>query len=656
MSFGFGFGLPSWQTLSGGFSPASLFSAGENGAWYDPSDFSTLFTDSAGTTPVTAVEQFVGLMLDKSKGLNPATKGGVSPGAAGSGFISPDSVASSITGDIDIRVQVALVDWTPSTGQALVSKDTTLVNNRSYDFNVDTSGTLSFVKSTDGTTIAIATSSIGTGFTDGSTNWVRATYATSTGNVNFFYSSDGVNWTQLGTTQTITSGAIADTTAQLAVGIYANEISNPTNGKFYRAQIYSGINGTLVVDFNPTRYASGSTFTAATGEVWTIKGTARIVPDGNHATSTGTKRPKLAARYNLLTYTEQFDNAAWNTNAGVTVTPNTDTAPDGTLTADTVTSANGSTNSIYRTTLGAGNFTLSISVKKTTAATRFVALGWYEGGHRFSTLNTNTGVIGSNAAGNAATVVSSGDYWFFTVTRTTAAGSEPYFISSVNSDGSQTATAGAGSAIIWGADLRPASQATGLIGPTYQRVVDAATYDAVGFLPYLEFNGLSWSMSTGSIVPGTDKAQVFVGLRKLSDATQIIAELSVDANSNNGSIASYVETANVQYGLFSKGTNAAIASINSGFAAPNTVVFTGIGDISGDVATLRLNGAQAATSSADQGAGDYLTYPLFIGGRNNASLFFQGWLSSLIVRFGANLTQSQIEATESWVNQKTGAF
>lgn len=39
---------------------------------------------------------------------------------------------------------------------------------------------------------------------------------------------------------------------------------------------------------------------------------------------------------NLLTYTEQFDNAAWGKDAGVTVTPNTDIAPDGTLTADTV--------------------------------------------------------------------------------------------------------------------------------------------------------------------------------------------------------------------------------------------------------------------------------------------------------------------------------
>ena len=45
---------------------AALFSAGEVGAWYDPSDFSTMFQDSAGTTPVTAVEQPVGKILDKS--------------------------------------------------------------------------------------------------------------------------------------------------------------------------------------------------------------------------------------------------------------------------------------------------------------------------------------------------------------------------------------------------------------------------------------------------------------------------------------------------------------------------------------------------------------------------------------------------------------
>ncbi len=53
---------------------ALLFSASEQGAWYDPSDLSTLFQDAAGTTPVTAVEQPVGRMLDKSGRGNHATQ------------------------------------------------------------------------------------------------------------------------------------------------------------------------------------------------------------------------------------------------------------------------------------------------------------------------------------------------------------------------------------------------------------------------------------------------------------------------------------------------------------------------------------------------------------------------------------------------------
>jgi hypothetical protein len=47
----------------------NLFSSGEPGAWWDPSDMSTLFEDSAGTIPITTVEKPVGLMLDKRMGL-----------------------------------------------------------------------------------------------------------------------------------------------------------------------------------------------------------------------------------------------------------------------------------------------------------------------------------------------------------------------------------------------------------------------------------------------------------------------------------------------------------------------------------------------------------------------------------------------------------
>ena len=45
-----------------------------NGAWFDPSDLSTLYQDAAGTIPVTAVGQPVGKILDKSGNGNHATQ------------------------------------------------------------------------------------------------------------------------------------------------------------------------------------------------------------------------------------------------------------------------------------------------------------------------------------------------------------------------------------------------------------------------------------------------------------------------------------------------------------------------------------------------------------------------------------------------------
>jgi hypothetical protein len=48
------------------WTPAELFSASQQGVWYEPSDLSTLFQDAAGTTPVTADGQPVGRMNDKS--------------------------------------------------------------------------------------------------------------------------------------------------------------------------------------------------------------------------------------------------------------------------------------------------------------------------------------------------------------------------------------------------------------------------------------------------------------------------------------------------------------------------------------------------------------------------------------------------------------
>lgn len=58
----------------GGFQPSTLFATGEQGLWLDPSDLTTMFQDDAGTTPVTAAGQVVGLIRDKSGNDNHATQ------------------------------------------------------------------------------------------------------------------------------------------------------------------------------------------------------------------------------------------------------------------------------------------------------------------------------------------------------------------------------------------------------------------------------------------------------------------------------------------------------------------------------------------------------------------------------------------------------
>jgi len=54
--------------------PSLMFAASERGGWWDPSDFSTLWQDTAGTVAVTAAGQSVALMQDKSGNGNHVTQ------------------------------------------------------------------------------------------------------------------------------------------------------------------------------------------------------------------------------------------------------------------------------------------------------------------------------------------------------------------------------------------------------------------------------------------------------------------------------------------------------------------------------------------------------------------------------------------------------
>ncbi|MCX4186781.1 hypothetical protein [Methylophaga sp. OBS4] len=65
------------QFLNLGFDPEELFANGEYGGLYVPSDISTLWQDTAGTTPVTASGQSIARIDDKSgNGLNLILTGG----------------------------------------------------------------------------------------------------------------------------------------------------------------------------------------------------------------------------------------------------------------------------------------------------------------------------------------------------------------------------------------------------------------------------------------------------------------------------------------------------------------------------------------------------------------------------------------------------
>lgn len=79
------------------WSPLTLFANSEVGVWYDPSDFSTMFQDSTGTTPVTATGQTVGLILDKSQNATLGAEKNTAPyTATGTGWSSTESSISKV--------------------------------------------------------------------------------------------------------------------------------------------------------------------------------------------------------------------------------------------------------------------------------------------------------------------------------------------------------------------------------------------------------------------------------------------------------------------------------------------------------------------------------------------------------------------------------
>ncbi len=191
---------------------------------------------------------------------------------------TPDSVANSVTGSLDIIVKVAANDWSPITEQGFIAKYVFATANRAYSFSLATSGIIYLTLSDTGSAPETILSSIGTGAANGTTLWLRVTYNVSTATAQFFTATtvgypQPEDWSQLGTDITSSSKTtIFDSTAPVTIGALGDGSTFAFDGKIYYAEIRDGIDGTVVAQFNAS-LGSDPTYDNVDGETdWTNNG------------------------------------------------------------------------------------------------------------------------------------------------------------------------------------------------------------------------------------------------------------------------------------------------------------------------------------------------------------------------------------------------
>lgn len=212
------------------------------------------------------------------------------PGVAGNYATAPDSAALGITGNIDVRLRIAMDDWTSASFSHLIGQWGTGIANMAWALAVNSgsTGTLRFTFSTDGTTQVNVSSIVAPTVTDGTALWLRVTRDSATGDVKFWTASGSLttpvaaDFTQLGATVTSTTGAMFNSTGSLEIGMF-NGSTSPWAGKVYRAQVRSGIDGTLAFDADLAAKAVGAnTFVegSVNAATVTINGSLAQVGDG----------------------------------------------------------------------------------------------------------------------------------------------------------------------------------------------------------------------------------------------------------------------------------------------------------------------------------------------------------------------------------------
>jgi hypothetical protein len=211
-------------------------------------------------------------------------------------------------------------------------------------------------------------------------------------------------------------------------------------------------------------------------------------------------------RTNLVTYSEQFDNAAW-AKQNVTITANTIVSPDGTLDADkiiaTVSTAEHTTESAFSVVAGT-TYTATFFAKQselTRIGLRFTNGAVWTGGTsphiQFNFLTETITVIGGTIASSSFQNVGNGWYRISMSVLCSVSGSAAFRVQMANNAGGISFTGnGYDGVFIWGAQLEAATFATSYIATVASQVTrstDTAVMTGTNFSSW-------YNQSEGTIV------------------------------------------------------------------------------------------------------------------------------------------------------------
>lgn len=204
------------------------------------------------------------------------------------------------------------------------------------------------------------------------------------------------------------------------------------------------------------------------------------------------------------------------------------------------------------------------------------------------------------------------------------------------------------------ADLRSSTDGVGL--PPYQRVVDASTYDTVGFPLYRKPDGVDDWMQTAAVdFSGTDKVTVAMAVRKLSDAARaMLIELGTAAENIAGNFAVEAPSAGLKnLAARASGSSSVNTAQTASALAPLSAVLLARIDSAAGV-RLRINGG-AWTENKTPFGGNFVNAPLYFD-RRTGSLMPSSARDYNTLIVGRLLTGPETAAVEKFLRQKSRAY